>query len=92
MGSASSIVRATLRPLVASSRLRLASLETRGTASILVGVAAIVLARGTSSALARAATALPESLHEARLLWLTLRASRTELAAALQTAEAPTRA
>ncbi len=77
---AAALVRATFKPLVATSRLRLGPLDTRGTASILLGASAIVLAYGATSALARATTALPESLREARLFWLTVRAPRAEIA------------
>jgi len=77
--TAAAIVLAVFRPLVRSSQLRYGSLETRGTPSILVGIAAIVLAAGTSRALQRATTALPESLREARLFWLSVRTARGEL-------------
>jgi hypothetical protein len=62
------------RPLVKTSRLRLGSLEARGIPAILLGVAAIVAARGLSGALYKAAAILPESLREARMLWLAVRA------------------
>ncbi len=83
--TAAAIVRATLKPLVATSRLRLGPLDTRGTASILLGASAIVLACGAASAIERATTALPESLREARLFWLTVRAPRAEIAPTVQT-------
>ena len=76
------IVRSALRPLVASSRLSVGPIAARGTASILLAAAGIVLAAGASSALERAATALPESLREARLLWLSVRAARVEITSA----------
>ncbi len=79
---APAIVRAVVRPLVKQSRLRLGGIDARGTSSILLGVAAIVLAVGASRALQKATTALPESLREARLLWLTVRSPRVEIASA----------
>ncbi len=74
------VVRAVLRPLVQRSRLQLGPIESSGTASILLGVAAIVLAAGASAALERATTALPEGLREARLFWLAIRTPRVEIA------------
>ncbi|GAC1302940.1 MAG: hypothetical protein NVS2B3_04030 [Vulcanimicrobiaceae bacterium] len=72
-----------LRPLAKSSRLRYGAFETRGVPAILVGVAAIVLAVGASKTAQRAATTLPETLREARLLWTTVRPGRPELPADL---------
>ncbi len=68
-----------IRPLVRGSRLRYGTLETRGVASILFGVAAIVLAAGASATLQKSAVLLPETLREARLFWTTLRPARPEL-------------
>lgn len=79
---APAIVREVMRPLVKQSRIRLGGIDARGTASLLLGAAAIVLAAGASAALGRAATALPESLREARLLWVTVRSPRIEIATA----------
>ena len=73
------LVRSVFRPLVQQSRLRVGAIDARGTASILLGVAAIVLAAGASAALEKATTALPEGLREARLLWLSIRAPRNEI-------------
>jgi hypothetical protein len=47
--------------------------------AILLGVAAIVAARGASAALYKGAAILPESLREARQLWLALRTQREML-------------
>jgi hypothetical protein len=44
--------------------------------AILCGVAAIVAAAGASAALQRVATIVPETLREARLLWIAVRADR----------------
>jgi len=68
-----------VRPLVKSSGLRYGALESRGVSSILLGVAAIVLASGASSALKKTSTALPETLREARAFWLSVRAPQGEL-------------
>lgn len=73
------LVESVFRPLVQQSRLRVGAIDARGTASILLGVAAIVLAAGASAALEKATTALPEGLREARLLWLSIRAPRNEI-------------
>jgi len=62
------------RPLVKRSRLRFGALQARGVPAILLGVAAIVAARGFSGAMYKAAAILPESLREARLFWLAVRA------------------
>jgi hypothetical protein len=67
------------KPLVKRSRFRMGSLDARGVPAILLGVAAIVAARGLSSALYQCATVLPDSLREARALWLTVRAPREML-------------
>ncbi len=61
------------RPIVKASRLQWGALETRGVPAILLGVAAIVAARGLSGAVYKAAAILPESLREARLFWLAVR-------------------
>ncbi len=74
------LVRSVFRPLVRQSRLQIGTIDARGTSSILLGVAAIVLAAGASAALGRATTALPEGLREARLLWLAIRSPRGEIA------------
>jgi len=67
------------RPLLATSRIALGKrLRVRGVPAILIGVAAIVLARGAGTALARAD--LPETLCEARAFWLAVRGeARPEL-------------
>lgn len=80
MAKKSSLDRLDLRPLVRGSRLRYGALETRGVASILLGVAAVVVAAGASAALAKSAVLLPETLREARLFWTALRPPRPELA------------
>jgi hypothetical protein len=64
------------RRLVASSRLRIGPLHVRGVPAILCGVAAIVVAKGASEALSRAAVIVPETLREVRLLWVAVRAER----------------
>jgi hypothetical protein len=64
------------RPLVAASRLRIGPLHVRGVPAILCGVAAIVVAKGASVALQRAAVIVPETLREVRLLWVAVRADR----------------
>ena len=79
------LVRSVVRPLVQHSRLRVGAVDARGTASILLGVAAIVLAAGASAACEKATTALPEGLREARLLWLAIRSPRVEIATAATT-------
>jgi hypothetical protein len=79
---AAAVVRSVFRPLVQQSRLRVGAIDARGTASILLGVAAIVLAAGATAALGKATTALPEGLREARLLWLAIRSPRVEIATA----------
>jgi hypothetical protein len=61
------------RPLVKASRIRLGPLDARGVPAILLGVAAIVAASGASRSLYKAAAILPESLREARELWLAVR-------------------
>ncbi len=61
-------------PLVATSRVSFGKrLRVRGIPAVLFGVAAIVLARGASSALQKAMVILPESLREARSFWLAVR-------------------
>ena len=75
-----------LRPLAKSSRLRYGTFETRGVPAILIGVAAIVLAVGASETAQRAATSLPETLREARLLWTTFRAARPDISGELANA------
>jgi hypothetical protein len=67
------------KPLVKASRLRVGKLETRGVPAILLGVAAIVAARGVAAALYRAASVLPDSLREARELLLAARSRREML-------------
>jgi len=67
------------KPLVKRSRLRLGPLDARGIPAILLGVAAVVAARGLSGALYKCAAVLPESLREARALWLTVRVPREML-------------
>jgi hypothetical protein len=68
-----------VKPLLKRSRLRLGPLDARGVPAILLGVAAIVAARGASAALYKGAAILPESLREARQLWLALRTQREML-------------
>jgi hypothetical protein len=68
-----------VKPLLKRSRLRMGPLDARGVPAILLGVAAVVAARGLSGALYKCAAVLPESLHEARALWLTVRAPREML-------------
>ncbi|MBD5603832.1 MAG: hypothetical protein IAI48_01865 [Candidatus Eremiobacteraeota bacterium] len=65
-----------LQPLIAASRVRVGSVRIRGVPAILCGVAAIVAAAGASAALQRVATIVPETLREARLLWIAVRADR----------------
>jgi hypothetical protein len=66
--------------LVRSSRIAAGkSVRVRGVPAVLAGVALIVLAAGTAKALERAATALPETLHELRALWKGLGCERREL-------------
>lgn len=64
------------RPLLKSSRIRVAGIRARGIPAVLVGAAAIVFAAGLTEALKRAATALPETVRETRKLILTARAAR----------------
>ncbi len=61
------------KPLVKRSRLKIGKIDARGVPAILIGVAAIVAARGLTAALYKGATILPESLREARQLWLAVR-------------------
>ncbi len=61
------------RPLVRNSRLRIGPLRARGVPAILCGVAAIVLAARFGDAARRAAAAFPETLREARLVWIAVR-------------------
>ncbi len=65
--------------LLKRSRLSVGTLEARGVPAILLGVAAIVLARGMGSALLKSASMLPESLRETRQLWIAVRAQREML-------------
>jgi hypothetical protein len=67
------------KPMVLGSRLRLGTLHARGVPAILLGVATIVLAAGTGSALLKSAALLPETLREARAFWLAVRGPRREL-------------
>jgi len=66
-------------PLLATSRIVIGKrVRVRGVPAILVGVAAIVLARGAGMALARAD--LPATLREARAFWLAVKGdARPEL-------------
>jgi hypothetical protein len=67
------------RSFVRDSRFRFGRLQARGVPSILLGVSALVLAAGASTALRKAATLLPETLREARHFWLAVREPRLEL-------------
>jgi hypothetical protein len=68
------------KPLVKGSRFSAGPLRARGVPAILLGVASIVAARGITVALVRGAGILPETLREARALWLAVRAQREMLA------------
>jgi hypothetical protein len=61
------------RPHVRASRFKYGRLRASGVPAILCGAAAIVLAAGAGAALRRAAVVLPDTLREARLLWVALR-------------------
>jgi len=69
-----------VKPIVKGSRFRVGSLRARGVPAILLGVASIVAARGVTAALCKGAGILPETLREARRLWVTIRAPREMLA------------
>jgi hypothetical protein len=77
------------KALAKRSRLRFAGIDARGVPAILLGVAAIVAARGVSAALYKAVAVLPESLREAREFWLALRPPREMLPQATVTAAGP---
>ena len=66
------------RPVVLASRLRFGRLHARGVPAILCGAAVIVLAAGAAGAMRRAAVVLPDTLREARLLWLAVRTERRD--------------
>jgi hypothetical protein len=66
-------------PALKAARFRYGRLQTRGVPAILLGVAAIIVAAGVSSALQKGASLLPETLREARDFWRVVRASRAEL-------------
>jgi hypothetical protein len=66
-------------PLAKRSRFRCGPLEARGVPAILLGVAAIVAARGLTAALYKGAAILPESVREAREFWLAIRSQRDML-------------
>jgi hypothetical protein len=67
------------KPIMKRSRLRVGPLEARGVPAILLGVAAIVAARGLTAALYKGAAILPESLREAREFWLAIRSRQDML-------------
>jgi hypothetical protein len=66
------------RPVVLASRLRYGRLHARGVPAILCGAACIVLAAGVAGALRRTAVVLPDTLREARLLWIAVRSERRD--------------
>jgi hypothetical protein len=66
------------RQVVIAGRLRYGRLQARGIPAILCGAATIVLAAGVAGALRRAAIVLPDTLREARLLWLAVRGERRD--------------
>jgi len=72
-----------MKNLVRTSRLRVGRLQTRGIPAILLGVAgvvmsasALILAAGTTRALAASAPTLPDTIRELRILIESNRRSR----------------